>query len=323
MDTRTEVLRHLKKDKENWVSGEALSRRLGLTRTAVWKTICKLKDDGYQIESTPRKGYRFLKSSEMLLPEEIAEGLDTEILGKQEIVHLKETDSTNAHAKDLAARGAPEGTLVVAEKQTGGRGRKGRVWFSPPDGGIYASIILRPPMPPSQVPKLTFVTAVAAAETLLHLTTLHVRIKWPNDILVNGRKVAGILTEITTDMDAVDYAVVGLGMNVNTRAFPDDIRNLATSLLIESGERFERAVLLREFLRQEEACYRGLQAFGFEPILKRWKELASIIGQKLQVEMIDATYTGHVEAIDPDGILILKDSDGISHRILSGDVAFL
>lgn len=170
--------------------------------------------------------------SDRLLPGEIVEGLDTEVLGRKEILHFEETDSTNARARELADQGAPEGTLVVAERQTQGRGRKGRIWFSPPGAGIYASLILRPSIPPHEATRITFVTAVAAAEALLHLTDLNVRIKWPNDILVNGKKVAGILTEISTERGAVDYAVVGLGMNVNTPGFPDDISERATSILI-------------------------------------------------------------------------------------------
>ncbi len=261
--------------------------------------------------------------SDMLLPCEIVEGLDTEIFGRKEIIHFRETDSTNARARELADQGAPEGTLVVAERQTQGRGRKGRTWFSPPGAGIYASLILRPSMPPNEATRITFLTAVAAAEVLLHLTDLDVRIKWPNDILVNGRKVAGILTEISTERGAVDYAVVGLGMNVNTPAFPDDIRERATSILIETGKRFPRTDLLREYLRREEAYLRRLRTSGFEPILKRWKELADTIGKEIRVEMMDRTYVGWVEDINSEGILILKDRKGVSHRILSGDVVLL
>jgi len=261
--------------------------------------------------------------SDMLLPSEIVEGLDTEVFGRKEIIHFRETDSTNARARELADQGAPEGTLVVAERQTQGRGRKGRTWFSPSGAGIYASLILRPSIPPNEATRITFLTAVSAAEALLHLTDLNVRIKWPNDILVNGRKLAGILTEISTERGAVDYAVVGLGMNVNTPAFPDDIRERATSILIETGKRFPRTDLLREYLRQQEAYLRRLRTSGFEPILMRWKELTDSIGRQIRVEMTDKTYVGWVEDIDPAGILILKDKEGVSHRILSGDVVLL
>lgn len=261
--------------------------------------------------------------SDRLLPGEIVEGLDTEVLGRKEILHFEETDSTNARARELADQGAPEGTLVVAERQTQGRGRKGRIWFSPPGAGIYASLILRPSIPPHEATRITFVTAVAAAEALLHLTDLNVRIKWPNDILVNGKKVAGILTEISTERGAVDYAVVGLGMNVNTPGFPDDISERATSILIETGKRFPRTDLLREYLRRQEATLRRLRTSGFEPILRRWKGLADTIGKEIRVEMMDRSYVGWVEDIDSEGVLILKDRKGASHRIVSGDVVLL
>lgn len=261
--------------------------------------------------------------SDMLFPYEIVKGLDTEVFARKEIIHYKETDSTNARARELADQGAPEGTLVVAESQTQGRGRQGRAWFSPSGAGIYASLIVRPSMPSNEATRITFLTAVAAAETLLHLTTLDVKIKWPNDILANGKKVAGILTEISTEQGVVDYAVVGLGMNVNTPGFPDDIRMRATSVLIETGERFSRPEILREYLTREEAYFRRLRTSGFGPILERWKELADTIGRQIRVEMMDKTYIGCVDNIDPEGILILKDREGVSHRILSGDVTFL
>jgi len=264
-----------------------------------------------------------MSESGKLLPSGIVEGLTTDIFGKKEIIYFEETDSTNARARDLAEKGAPEGTLVIAESQTRGRGRKGRTWFSPSGAGIYASLILRPAIPTSEATRITFLTAVAAAETLLHSTDQVVRIKWPNDILINGKKVAGILTEISAEKGAVDYAVVGLGMNVNTPAFPNDIEETATSILIETGKRFSRAGLLREYLRRQEACLRWLRSSGFKPILDRWKELADSIGREVRVEMMDKTYIGWVEDIDPEGILILKDKEGVSHRIVSGDVALL
>jgi len=259
----------------------------------------------------------------MLLPSEILDGLDTEVFGRKEIIHFRETDSTNAKARELADRGAPEGTLVVAERQTQGRGRKGRAWFSPSGAGIYASLILRPSMPANETTRITFLTAVAAAETLLHQTELDVRIKWPNDLLVNGKKIAGILTEVNTEKGALDYAVVGLGMNVNTPGFPDDLREKATSGLSATGKRFPRTGILREYLKRQEENLRRLQISGFEPILRRWKELADTIGRRKRIEMPDQTYVGWAEAIDPEGALILKDREGTSHRIVSGDVILL
>jgi len=230
MSTKDQLLLYLKERKGDWVSGEALSNKIAVSRSAVWKHICKLREEGYVIESSPKKGYLLRKAPDLLFPNEIREGLDTKVFGKRDIVYFTETDSTNTRAKDLAARGAPEGTLVISERQTKGRGRKGRSWFSPSQGGIYTSLILRPSISPSEAPKITLLSAVVVAETLRSLTGLSAIIKWPNDILINGKKIAGILTEMSTEMDAIDYIVVGLGLNVNTPDFPDDIREKATSI---------------------------------------------------------------------------------------------
>jgi BirA family biotin operon repressor/biotin-[acetyl-CoA-carboxylase] ligase len=323
MSTKDQLLSYLKESKGSWVSGELLSKKIAVTRSAVWKQICKLREDGYVIQSSPKKGYLFQNAPDMLLPDEIREGLKTKVFGKRQIVYFNETDSTNTRAKDLAIKGAPEGTLIVSEKQTKGRGRKGRNWFSPSRGGIYTSLILRPRIPPNEAPKMTLLTAVAVAETLHSLTQLKANIKWPNDILINGKKIAGILTEISTEMDAIDYIVVGLGMNVNTHNFPDDIHEKATSIFIETGKPFPRVKLIREYIQWHEKYYEIFIKTGFEPILKRWKELSNILGRKIIVEMIDRKYIGEVQDIDGDGTLILKDNSGKYHRISSGDVTFM
>jgi BirA family biotin operon repressor/biotin-[acetyl-CoA-carboxylase] ligase len=282
-----------------------------------------LREEGYLIESSPKKGYLLRKAPDMLLPNEIRDGLDTEVFGRHEIVYSREIDSTNTKAKELASAGSPEGTLVISEAQTTGRGRKGRTWFSPPRGGIYISLILRPTISPGEAPKITLLTAVVVAETLLSLTPLSVHIKWPNDILIRGKKVAGILTEMSTEMDAINYVVVGLGLNVNTPDFPDDILDKATSVLIETGEVFSRVRLIREYLKWYEKYYGLFQSTGFEPVMRRWKELSNIIGKKIMVEVIGNQFTGEVRDIDEEGILILKDDQGNDHRIVSGDITLI
>lgn len=264
-----------------------------------------------------------LLASDLLLPTEIRKGLDTEVLGKSNIIYFRETDSTNTRAKALAVRGAPEGTLVVSEKQKKGRGRKERNWFSPSQEGLYASLILRPNIAPRDAPKITLLTAVAGADTLLSLTQLKVNIKWPNDILVNRKKIGGILTEISAERDAIDYIVVGLGLNVNMRHFPDDIREKATSILIETGKPLSRVQLIREYLRRYEEYYEVCKVVGFEPIMERCRELTDMIGHRIMVDVSGETYFGKVKDIDRDGALILEDSKGEYHRILSADVSLL
>ena len=325
MSTKQQLLIYLKEDKGTWVSGEFLAHKMAVSRSAVWKHIGSLKDDGYVIESSRKRGYLLRQTSDLLLADEIREGLNTNVLGKGEIFHFRETDSTNIRAKYLASEGAREGTVVVAEKQTQGRGRRGRTWFSPSGEGIYTSIILRPPISPNEAPKLTLMASVAVAEALLSLTSLKIKIKWPNDILIKGRKVAGILTEISTEMDRIDYVVIGVGLNVNTprKGFSPDIAHTATSVFMETGKVFPRIALLRAFLEWLEIYYEAFKTKGFDPILNRWKHLADIIGRRISVDLMDNVRVGKVLDVDKDGFLILQDRTGTIERIISGDVTLL
>lgn len=320
MGTKEELLRYLREEQGNWISGETLSRRMGVSRSAVWKQVSKLRQEEYVIRSSSKKGYLFLGAPKMLLPAEIREGIGTEVFGRKEIAYFTELDSTNRKAKEMAAQGAPEGTLVVAEAQTRGRGRIGRNWYSPSQSGIYTSLILRPKLPPNEAPKITLVTGVAVAETLLAVTPLKPDIKWPNDILVRGRKICGILTETSTEMDAIDFVVVGVGVNVNSREFPDDLREIATSMYVETGSTFDRVMLLQEFLLQFERLYTTFLHSGFESIGKRWGELSILLGKGVTVHMIDRTCKGRVMKLDRDGALIIRAENGDLEKIYSGDI---
>jgi len=325
MSTKDQLLIGLKRRKGAWISGEALAQEMAISRSAVWKHICALKDEGYVVESSRKKGYLLRELSSLLLPNEIQEGLNTNVFGKRKIAYFTQTDSTNLRAKDLAHEGAPEGTVVVAEKQIQGRGRRGRSWFSPLGEGIYASIIMRPLISPNEAPGLTLMASVAVAEAIQTLTSLNVHIKWPNDIMIYGRKVAGILTEISTEMDRVDYVIVGLGMNVNIshENFPPDLRDKATSILMETGKTFPRVTLLRAYLEEHEKYYELFTLNGFGPVLNRWKQLADIIGRRITVDLMEHRYTGEVLDIDREGFLILRDHEGRMQRIISGDVTLL
>ncbi len=293
---------------------------MGISRSAVWKQISRLRQEGYAIRSSSKKGYLFLGVPEMLLPAEIREGIGTEIFGRRDIAYFGELDSTNRKAKEMAAEGAPEGTLVVAEEQSRGRGRIGRSWYSPAREGIYMSLILRPKLPPNEAPKITLVTGVSVAEALLAVTPLQPAIKWPNDILVNGRKICGILTETSTEMDAIDFVVVGVGMNVNTPEFPDELNEIGTSIYLETGKAFDRVTLLQEFLHQFEQLYFTFLKSGFESIGKRWGELSILMGKDVTVQMIDRSCSGRVLKLDRDGALIIRSENGELEKIYSGDI---
>lgn len=320
MSTKNQLLSLLKRAKGDWVSGESLSTGLSVSRSAIWKHIRRLREEGYLIQSSPGRGYLLEKVPDLLLPEEIREGLKTRILGKKDILHLRETVSTNNTAKELATNGAEEGTLVVAEMQTGGKGRLGRKWFSPFGEGIYLSLILRPAVSPAEAPRMTLMAAVATAEALHAGAGLHVSIKWPNDILLGGKKLAGILTEISTEMDVVDHMVIGLGLNVNTAVFPSEIQGKATSLLIETGKTHSRSELVRNFLKWFEGYYEMFQHGDFETILDRWRQFSHIAGRRITVETVGEKYSGTALDIDRDGFLMMRGDDGQTRRIYSGDV---
>jgi BirA family biotin operon repressor/biotin-[acetyl-CoA-carboxylase] ligase len=264
-------------------------------------------------------------NSPLLTSSEIRYGLDTSIFGKRDIIHYRETDSTNTRARDFAEKKYPEGTLVIAESQTAGRGRMGRSWHSPAGMGICMSIILRPQLSPGDAPLITLMTAVAVAETLISLLQLHVRIKWPNDILVSDKKIAGILTEMSAAKNAIEYVIMGLGMNVNTpfEILPDDISTIATSVLIETGKTFERAEIVRTFLKLFEHYYQVLLRSGSEQILPRWKKYSGIIGQRIKVDAISNTFVGKVIDIDRSGALLLEDEKGNVQSIIAGDVSII
>ena len=207
---------------------------MGLSRAAVWKRVHRLKAQGYVIEGSPRRGYRLLAVPDKLLPEEVLQGLKTRVFTGP-VHHFETLDSTNDLAKELAVQGAPEGTVVVAEAQTGGRGRLGREWDSPPGVGLYVSLVLRPMLPPMELPQITLTTAVAVVRAVRRVAGVAPGIKWPNDLLLNGKKLGGILTEMETESDRIRHVVVGLGLNVNNPGFPPELAATATSLTLTAG----------------------------------------------------------------------------------------
>ncbi|MGD8387150.1 MAG: biotin--[acetyl-CoA-carboxylase] ligase [Desulfobacteraceae bacterium] len=320
MSTLQTLLQILRTHAGDWISGEDLSHELGVTRSAVWKHVSRLRRDGYAITSAPRKGYRLTQTTPLLLPEEIQSGLRTRHFGNRKIVYLETTDSTNTRARELANRGIPEGTLVVAEEQTAGRGRKGRVWHSPEKGGIYLSLILRPKISPLEAPKITLLAGIAAAESILSLADIDVHIKWPNDILIGKRKVAGVLTEIASDLDEVSHVVTGLGINANVREFPAELQDVATSLALEIGRPVDRAALVRAFLERYEHYYTIFLQGRTNTILERWKALSRTLGSRIAVEISGKRITGMARDIERDGSLILETPDGKTHRVFSGDL---
>ncbi|MCL4501591.1 MAG: biotin--[acetyl-CoA-carboxylase] ligase [Deltaproteobacteria bacterium] len=315
----TAILQALRRAPEP-LSGEALAARLGLSRAAVWKRINRLKAQGYAIEGSPRRGYRLLSATEKLLPEEIAQGLKARrLIGP--VHHFDVVASTNDLAKELAAREAPEGTLVVAESQTCGRGRLGRQWDSPPGSGLYVSLLLRPKLPPTEMPQITLTTAVAVARALNRVTGVTPGIKWPNDLLLDGKKVGGILTEMETESEQIRHLVVGLGLNVNNTAFPAELEPIATSLVLATGRRHPRLEILQAWLEEFEDLYERFLARKFAGILDEWRSLTVTLGNRVTVRQGPETICGQALEVAPDGALLVETDAGEVVRVTSGEIA--
>ena len=300
------------------ISGETLAKVLGISRTAIWKCIRSLQREGYQIESFHGKGYRLIGRPDLLLPKEIKAGLRTNLLGQQ-IAYYQEVSSTQDAAKSLAAQGANEGTIVIAETQTAGRGRIGRDWASPP-GGIYLSIILRPAINPSEAIRFPIIAGVAAAQAIEQLTELKPELKWPNDILIRGLKVGGILIDMSAETDRINYIIIGIGINVNTESLPHEIKGIVTSLKTECGKEVSRVQLAQDILVQLESLYQIFEVSGFETIRKRWKALSNTIGAWVSVRGERERLDGRAMDIDVDGALIVQKADGTLERVISGDI---
>ncbi len=262
------------------------------------------------------------ESYERLLPQKISHGLQTRTFGGR-ILYREEVDSTQELAKQLAESGADEGTIAICEKQSGGRGRRGRVWVSPPYVGIYFSIVLRPPLNPAAVIQIPLLVGVAVCQAITEVTPLHPEIKWPNDVVVNGKKVCGILTEMKADAGTVSYIVPGIGVNVNTPRdyFPEDIAVIATSLAAEAGKPVSRIILLQNILLHLETLYYEFLSCGFASIREKWKTWDNTLGARVEINGNDGIMVGQAVDIDEEGFLLVKTDDAEIKRIVGGDVS--
>src|SRR5512142_2436875 len=295
------VLSILAEAGDEFVSGEAISDKLGLTRAAVWKHVEALRSQGYRIDAVPARGYRLAGIPDRLTPLELRPLLNTHDLG-QVLHHFEVIGSTNDHARELAEEGAGHGEVVIAEHQTGGRGRRGRPWSSSPGLNAYFSVVLRPELPPARAPELTLLASVAICDALRQ-ANVPATIKWPNDLLVGERKIAGILTELASEPERVHWAVVGIGVNVNAALadFPRELREVATSILIERGAPAPRALFVVACLTALEGWLDRHAEEGFEPIRAAWKERSGTLGQDVTVKGEGREVTGRAEDIDEGG----------------------
>lgn len=319
---RKRILELLRNSGSNPLSGEEISRQLEVSRTAVWKHIQTLKNEGYDIESVPKRGYILREAPDRLFSQEILSRLQTKWLGHS-ICYRDSVDSSNNLAKMLANEGCADGLLVVAEEQDAGKGRLSRGWISPYAKGIWFSVVLKPPFLPQEASKCTLLAAVAVVKAVNKIAGVQAAIKWPNDILLMGRKLVGILTEMNAEFGHINYVVIGIGINTNTlpEDYPEEVRPLAVSVSEAAAEPFTRVELLCDVLKNMEELYELAVTEGFETVFEQWRKYSCTLGQQVKVIAPDITYFGTAEDIDEQGLLIVKREDGSYEKVVAGDVS--
>lgn len=319
---KEKILQLLKSNTTDFISGEKISNKLGVSRATIWKYINSLKKEGYTIESVSRKGYKLLSSPDILNYEELKTHLTSKYMGRN-VFYYDTIGSTNTKAKELAANGVPEGTVVISEEQTSGRGRLGRAWISPKYKGVWMSIVLRPDIDPMNVAKITQVGAAAVYNAIKSLG-IDTSIKWPNDIILNHKKVCGILTEMNAEINKINYVIMGIGINVNLdkEDILDDINSVATSLKIESNNSIDRKKLVSSLLNNFEALY---EDFLDNPKMKKTIDIckvhSAIIGKEIRVIKRDSTLNAKAIDINEDGKLVVQYKDGSKEALFSGEVS--
>jgi BirA family biotin operon repressor/biotin-[acetyl-CoA-carboxylase] ligase len=322
MTVDTHILRAWREPPGGSVSGADLSRQLGISRAAIWARLQALRELGYDIEASPHLGYRLVSAPDLLHADDLLSRLGkTRVIGR-DIRIFERTTSTNDIMARLAGDGVKEGAVVFAESQSRGRGRLGRHWISPPRKGLWFSILLRPNLAPQSATQLTVAAATALARALAQQTNLAPEIKWPNDILIGGKKVAGILTELTAELDHVKEVVLGIGVNVNLELseLPRDLRGLATSLRIESGQVVDRAELAVAILREMDGDYDRIRRGQFESVAAEWQQRCGTLGRQVSIHVGERVIRGRAEALDGQGALLLRTQHGHLERIIGGDV---
>ena len=317
---KEEILRLLR-GADGYISGQELCNRFGVSRTAVWKAINQLKEAGYEIEAQQNKGYRLKAAPDLMTEAEIKSLMHTDWVAK-EVLYFDTIDSTNTKAQELAEKGYPSGTLVVADKQESGKGRRGRSWVSPSGTGIFMTLMIKPDINPNNASMLTLVAALAVAKAITSVTGEKAMIKWPNDIVVNGKKVCGILTEMNAQFDYINHIVVGIGINVHNESFPEEISQMASSLMIEAGGKmFHRAQIIAETMSYFEQYYDTfLQTQDLSALVREYDELLVNMNKAVRVLDPKEPFDGKAMGITPKGELIV-DTWESRKLVSSGEVS--
>lgn len=317
---KAEILRLLRESGE-FVSGQELCDRFSISRTAVWKIIRQLREDEYEIEAVQNRGYRLVQTPDILNASEIESRLKGGWIGNQ-VYFAGETDSTNTWAKRLAEDGAPHGTLAAADIQTAGRGRRGREWDTPKGTNVSMTLILRPDLEPEKASMLTIVMGLSVAQGIRDLIEVPVSIKWPNDVVLNGRKICGILTEMSAQIDYINYVVTGVGINVNQETVPEELKDKATSLRLETGRTFRRAEVIQAVMKRYAGNYDTfLKTKDLSELLEPYNELLANRGREVRVLDSKAPFEGTALGINAGGELLVRREDGTVSEVYAGEVS--
>ena len=317
---KSEILAALRESRD-YVSGQELCEKLQVSRTAIWKKIKELQGEGYEIEAVPNRGYRIVGCPDIIAAEEVESRLKSKWAGHP-VKYFDEITSTNQYAKRIGEEGAPEGTLVVADEQTQGKGRSGRVWSTPHGTAIAMTLLIRPKLPPASISMVTLVMGLAVARACRELYHLPVGIKWPNDVVIHGKKLCGILTELSAEMMSVNYVVIGTGINVNVKEFPEEIQKTATSIALELGHETGRAELIASCMEYFEVYYeKFIQAGDLSPLMEKYNELLLNRDQKVRVLEPGREYTGTALGINQNGELLVVREDGSRTAVYAGEVS--
>jgi BirA family biotin operon repressor/biotin-[acetyl-CoA-carboxylase] ligase len=302
------------------ISGARIAREIGVSRTTVWRWIERLRELGVRVKGQPNSGYFLEQVPDILTPDMVRQRLKGSLFGKR-IHHFFKIDSTNRVALELGHAGEPEGAVVIAEEQTAGRGRAGRTWHSERAAGLYLTLLLRPPLSPVQAPLLTMLAGLSAHAAIQSELNLSVDLKWPNDLLLRGKKLGGILTEMHAEPSTIKFVIVGIGINVNQEKFPGELSAIATSLRIESGHRQSRLELLSRLLREFETDYNRFLREGIAPVIERFQRITPFAnGKRVRVDNGVHSYAGVTTGLSPEGLLLVKKYDGQIQAVIAGDV---
>ena len=317
---KEKILTYLR-EADGYVSGQELCEKLGVSRTAIWKHINQLKEEGYEIVAVKNRGYCLVETPDSVKPQELRGYLNTKWLGNT-IYWEESVDSTNTWAKRLAEDGAPHGTVVIADEQTQGKGRRGRQWVTPKGTSIAVTKLLKPDMPPERASMLTLVEGLSVAQAIRKLYNLDASIKWPNDVVVSNRKICGILTEMSAQMDYINYIVIGTGINTNLREFPEELKDIATSLMIEVGHEVKRAELVAALLEIFEKNYEIFsKTWDLSGLMQDYNDI--LVNREAQVRVLQPgnEYTGIARGIDEKGQLLVEREDQTIEKVYAGEVS--